>query len=527
MSRASTIPVPPRLKDHTDSELVIALIAPVGTQLDGIRTSLTDILKAASYEVKSVRITKDVIENFGDVRPYAPGNTYERLKAFMDAGDELRKTTGNNAVLAYGAATAIASLRKQDANGKPGRVQARRRATIISALKHPQEVKALRTIYPEGFYLIGVHEDADQRLHHMIYKDGMNLEQAQELMRRDEEDSQKSGQQMRAAFHLADFFIRTDGNTEKVRNSLMRIISLVFGDPFQTPTFDEYAMFLAFAASLRSADLSRQVGAVVARDNQVLSTGANDCPCFGGGLYWPSYNEQTGAVDDAPNGRDFMRGQDSNTVARKEIMDAIVKAAEKLGGDPTKLAEFEKEVRSGRIRDLTEFGRVVHAEMEALLACARLGVSTVEAEVYGTTFPCHNCAKHIIAAGIKRVVFIEPYPKSKARDFHDEAIRIVGFQPEGPVLPKALEKKVLFEPFVGVGPRRFFDLFSARLGSGYELIRKDDSTGIRKPFSLKNGILRLQMLPHSYLETEADAANWFKSVSQPVKGTKDEPNPSQ
>ncbi|MDN3612645.1 hypothetical protein QWZ16_23945 [Vibrio ostreicida] len=26
-------------------------------------------------------------------------------------------------------------------------------------------------------------------------------------------------------------------------------------------------------------------------------------------------------------------------------------------------------------------------------------------------FPCHNCAKHIVASGIKRVVYVEPYPK--------------------------------------------------------------------------------------------------------------------
>ena len=44
-----------------------------------------------------------------------------------------------------------------------------------------------------------------------------------------------------------------------------------------------------------------------------------------------------------------------------------------------------------------------HAEMEALLSCARSGVSTRGATLYSTTFPCHNCAKHIIAAGVARV----------------------------------------------------------------------------------------------------------------------------
>ena len=68
--------------------------------------------------------------------------------------------------------------------------------------------------------------------------------------------------------------------------AIRRIIEILFGAPYQTPYFDEYAMFLSFAASLRSADLSRQVGAVITKDNEVLGTGANDCPRFGGGLYW-------------------------------------------------------------------------------------------------------------------------------------------------------------------------------------------------------------------------------------------------
>jgi deoxycytidylate deaminase len=60
--------------------------------------------------------------------------------------------------------------------------------------------------------------------------------------------------------------------------------------------------------------------------------------------------------------------------------------------------------------------------MEALMSCARRGITSIGATVYCTTFPCHNCAKHIVAAGIARVVFVEPYSKSKALDFHDDSI---------------------------------------------------------------------------------------------------------
>ena len=115
-----------------------------------------------------------------------------------------------------------------------------------------------------------------------------------------------------------------------------------------------------------------------------------------------------------------------------------------------------------RFLHITEFGRSVHAEMEALLACARSGRSARDATLYTTTFPCHNCTRHLIAAGISKVIYIEPYAKSKASDLHPDEIS-VDWEEEG---------KLPFLPFVGVGPRRYFDLFSLTLSTGYPVERK-------------------------------------------------------
>jgi deoxycytidylate deaminase len=176
--------------------------------------------------------------------------------------------------------------------------------------------------------------------------------------------------------------------------------------------------------------------------------------------------------------------------------------AEKEGLEKEKV---EKALKGSRIRDLTEFGRAVHAEMEALLSCARARILTKGGTLYTTTFPCHNCAKHIVAAGIRRVVFIEPYQKSKAAELHKDSIR-VGFSET----EKDLEapSMVHFEPFVGVGPRRFFDLFSIGLGSGYPLIRKDKG-GKAIAWTPNQGRLRLQMLPVMYLDLELIASALF------------------
>jgi hypothetical protein len=82
---------------------------------------------------------------------------------------------------------------------------------------------------------------------------------------------------------------------------------------------------------------------------------------------------------------------------------------------------------------------------------ARHGVSVRNCTLYVTTFPCHDCAKQIIADGIRRVVYIEPYTKSLAQTFYDKQISVDGSNPS--------KETVTFDPFVGVAPRRYRELF--------------------------------------------------------------------
>jgi deoxycytidylate deaminase len=233
---------------------------------------------------------------------------------------------------------------------------------------------------------------------------------------------------------------------------ITRFLELVFGNPIITPTADEHAMFLAYSASLRSGALGRQVGAVVvSADDDVIAVGANDTPRFGGGQYWPGPDDR----------RDARQGHDSNATQCSKIVRDIAERLELAGvlrkeEQATTRAMVEQAIRESRLLEITEHGREVHAEMEALLAAARSGGRTRVSTIYTTTFPCHNCAKHIVGAGVSRVVFVEPYPKSKAIELHADAVTFEESE---------RGNKVLLDPFVGVGPRRYLDLFSLRLGS--------------------------------------------------------------
>lgn len=109
------------------------------------------------------------------------------------------------------------------------------------------------------------------------------------------------------------------------------------------------------------------------------------------------------------------------------------------------------------------------------------------------------------------MVYIEPYPKSKAADFHPDSISL------GISKDNEFNETVHFEPFVGVGPGKFFDLFSMNLSSGYPLKRKDNDGNIInwKPEKAK---LRIQMLPCSYLDIETLASARFEALRLKLLG---------
>ncbi|KRM62378.1 competence protein comEB [Paucilactobacillus vaccinostercus DSM 20634] len=53
--------------------------------------------------------------------------------------------------------------------------------------------------------------------------------------------------------------------------------------------------------------------------------------------------------------------------------------------------------------------RTIHAEMNAILQCAKFGVSTDGASIYVTDFPCLQCTKMLLQAGIKQINYLRNY----------------------------------------------------------------------------------------------------------------------
>jgi deoxycytidylate deaminase len=453
------------------SELFVGLVGATGTDLSEIRIFLQDALQEVGYTTELIKLSTLLYEQ-------EPGQSEaDRLKESMDAGDEVR-ALATNAVAVLGIQQ-VRQIRVQKQDGideeTAKRTPLSKTAYIFHSLKHPDEVKLLRKCYGDSFHLISVFSDEitrEQKLKKRLASSDASLspkqrsDMASKLMERDISDQKNElGQQVRKTFPLADLFVNLDdeSNCEK---AIQRYVRLLFGDVFKTPSKEEFGMFYAQAAAVRSADLGRQVGAAIVNDQaELISTGSNEVPKAGGGQYWS---------DDEIDHRDFTKEKDINDERQKKLVQDLLQrlaSANLLSEEAnidTLVTSFFSGAPPGYIEGAEVFNvigyyRAVHGETAALLEAARRGVSVKEAIVYVTTFPCHECARHIVCAGIREVVYIEPYPKSLALEQYPDSIMVES----RPVNERRLKQKlakVRFRPFVGVAPRKYLQLFSVDKG---------------------------------------------------------------
>lgn len=378
----------------------------------------------------------------------------------MNAGDQLCDSCQReDAVVLLGVSEIV---KKRGAPPEPKQ----RNAIIIRSLKRPAEVRTLRQIYGPWFLLLGALAPRKQykeqlrgriKVAEPLMTNGQIDAAAQELIDRDEAGGDASSQNVSGTFHLADGFVDASSQP-RLQADIQRFIDLVFGKRTITPTREEYGMFHAHATGLRSASLSRQVGAAIAGpDGEVIAMGMNEVPRAGGGFVWDG---EPGDFRDhmAPERRDpsFLSRQSllAEVLSRLQPWMTDEKASRvKEHADEAVAEAWDSLLRDSQIRSLIEFQRAEHAEAAAIADAARRGVSIVGCTLFTTTYPCHLCAKEIVTAGLNRVVFLEPYPKSRAIEYFPDAITLDPAEFD--------ENHVLFEPFKGVSPRRYLELFTA------------------------------------------------------------------
>lgn len=470
--------------DHP--ELIFGLVGPIGVDLEAVTDELSEALRTVGYDSQVFRITDLMREVRVGLSLDATGYV-ESFQQRIAYANKVREQLGRNDALAILAISAIRQFRL--ASGSSAEQPLSRKAYIIRQFKRPEEIKLMRAVYGRQFIQVSAYEPHMYRKRRIALKearskrglasDAESENAANTLVKQDEmEGGMRHGQNVRDAFPLADVFVEAP-DRKSVKETVDRFIRALFGDNQVTPTHDEYGMYLAKTASLRSSALTRQVGAAIFHSTgEIVSLGCNEVPKAGGGTYWSG---------DAGDQRDFVGGRDPNDEKKRELVadliDRMFKAGrlakEKCGNkDALTLADewladgSANGLKDSKVMDLIEFGRDIHAEMSAITDAARKGISIAGATLYSTTFPCHLCAKHIVAAGINRVVSIEPYPKSYAEALHSDSIEVDGEGKDG---------RVSFQRFLGISPFRYRELFEKgkRKYSTGEAQRWN--RGVRKP----------------------------------------------
>jgi deoxycytidylate deaminase len=431
------------MADASPIELVFGLVGPSGVDLSLVASALEAQLKTVKYESCKIPLRKLIIK-FGDCNTDSL-NEFQINEALIKKGNELCKQTKRKDIVGRLGITAIRGEREKITGDKDKPHPKARVAYIVHSFKRKEEVELYRNIYGKAFTLVSVYASRASRVQALTKRfqgcvtgggdDHARTpeELALRIIDRDyKEEEEEFGQRVGKVFPLADFFVNS-GSRPELERQLLRLVRLTLGDPYISPTRDEQGVFFAQAAALRSLDLSRQVGAAITSiDGDVLATGCNEVPKFGGGLYWG---------EDAECNRDFELGYDANVRIKTELLaDAIGMLREKqllASGAQESNAQLAKSMLFGRnaffdkskLYDVIEFGRAVHAEMDAISQAARIGVALQNSKLFCTTFPCHICARHIVAAGV------EPHEPAPRRSN--------------------------FKAFVGVAPRKYIEMFQA------------------------------------------------------------------
>lgn len=314
------------------------------------------------------------------VKDEAPDRT-----ALQDFGNSLREQHGNDFL-----AKRICNEIEADQGEK----------VVIDSIRNPGEVKYLKEKFPL-FFLFGIYADADIRWERV--KDTYNGDKGKFEIddKRDAGESFDYGQRVRDCYLMSDIIIAN--NEEIQRNNrakqLMdgkreKYISLIKKEREFPPSEMETIMAMAYANSLRSSCLKRKVGAVIIDNSgNIFSSGYNEVP---------------------PNEAPCLErwGGCYRTHLREEITEEL----KKITGDVIIISEMNTFLKK-RFKIL-DHCRALHAEENAIINVARFGSSAAlkDATIYTTTYPCNLCANKIVKVGIKKVIYLEPYPQKEARE---------------------------------------------------------------------------------------------------------------
>lgn len=344
----------------------------------------------------------------------------EKRIILQDIGDSLRKKSP-----AFLVKVILANI--QEALNKKN--------VIVDSIRNNNEVEALRNNFSR-FFLLAIDASTESRWRRLerLYNNDKNQFETDDKRDAGGEDEPDNGQQVKKCMELADVLINNDRDysekfekiaqdpIEEYGQKVKRYIELIKKPGYKDPNFDELFMHHAYSFALRSICRKRQVGAVIIRESEkaipgkpkpilekfMVSSGCNNVPLAVSPCGFEKgpkdcYRDLT--KDEYINNSKYCRSCGKILARSSKKIRKCKECGEKIWNNP------------GRILDLC---RSIHAEEAAIIQAAKLGTPIDGTILYTSTFPCLLCAKKVIGAGIREVVYSEPYPMKESLEMLKE-----------------------------------------------------------------------------------------------------------
>lgn len=381
----------------------------------------------------------------------------------------------------------------------------------IDAIRNQYEAMFFKDKY-KAFHLMAVStEDTDrkQRLKELNTEELINLDKIEYAQKMQQSQEIFYHQNIQGCLEYADIHIYNPNVTNRkyylLTEQIVKYVALMLHPGLITPTSIERCMQLAYNAKFNSGCLSRQVGAVVTRDDySIQAIGWNDVP--------------KGQI--SCNLRDvgtFCKNKDKETYSQYEIENpefnqALNRINKETAGktDGRCMPYCFKDVYNGLKRDKNQvYTRSLHAEENAFLQISKYGGTHVkDGYLFCTASPCELCAKKAYQLGIKCIYYIDPYPGISQQH----------------ILSFGTENNPEMKLFFGAIGRAYLDFYEPRIATKDELEMltgvniKDIVGGDKEENTLEYGdLVYNEIINELKFNGDRNNIDYFKTINATVK----------
>jgi deoxycytidylate deaminase len=359
---------------------------------------LAEALK--SFEYSRISLSSEIKKVWAEKNQKKVGAVEQEplRKDLQDIGNELRQSRGSE----YLAKKAVEAADQLPSNS----------LVVFDGIRNAAEVDYLRETFP-NFFLITVWCPQEKRWERIKDQYKESYTEFVNDDNRDRNEEIEYGQQVQLCVDKADIVIRNDephhskeATKKAMQGKIKEYIDLLGRKTVRIPHHDEMAMTLAYTSSLRSMCLKRTVGAVITnRSGIVISTGYNENPeplppC----LVKFKYCYKDSCLKE--HFASLINRRTRCPYCHQELTDSVDYKCTKCSKNL--IPAFSPDRGMSRCT-------AIHAENMAIMNAS--GRNLKDTILYTTTFPCSQCARQIVFAGISEVVYTEPYPDQDSARF--------------------------------------------------------------------------------------------------------------